>query len=342
MDNNKDSSPITEAEQVRKPEISHTDTTATVVFPGLHLSANNPRTQEISVVVKKHPAQLIEGESYGQDSVLIDAESEKMKELTLKAEELKTIDENQRPRAVLELLRKNIRYAYSDVLELIKQSNPELAAWVASNTGLDSSIGNRVPLSELIDKGYGICRHLSVAYLWLAQKAGLEGTILGGPAKNIQRTDTGQKLFNSFELGQSIPGHEWVEIKTKDNKWIPVDPSTNLMGDTPEGLAMFQQANYLAQTGGKGLEVGSETNELTVSGQAPYFKPAEPLSEIGKFSLLLRSTKPTLGVHVSRPATNTPYSGKGNMWISTAKAGGDMNLRIHEVKFVSPTAQVSL
>lgn len=316
-----------------KPEITFNSKRATIVYGNLILSADNPTSSEISVVVKKLPTTILEGKSYANGAVLIDEETEKMSSITSRAEALRTVPEIERPKAVLELLRENVQYAYNDVGEAVSKSDPELASWVAQNTGINSSASN-VPLSELIDKGYGVCRHLAVAYLWLAQKAGLEGTLMAsdyGGIRNIKRTDTGERLFKSVDVGQPLPAHAWAEIRTSDGRWIPVDPSVKLVGDTEEGLSMFQEAGYEG-IWGYGIEIDTQPNELSPNSTKMTMPPAQSTAE-AKFSLLLKSTKPTLRLFAENiPPTNTPYSGEGKLAINTTQASGVVNLQLVSVK----------
>lgn len=98
-----------------------------------------------------------------------------MQSLATEAETLLELPENERPARVLEILRSKMHYAYNDVIEKLSETDPDLAKWVAENTGLNASSVSNVTLSELMERGYGVCRHLATAYLWLAQKAGLKG-----------------------------------------------------------------------------------------------------------------------------------------------------------------------
>lgn len=331
-------SPHESVEQKEKSiEISATKESASVVFHNLELNAENPTSPEIRIVVEKQPIELVEGKSYGNHAVLIDKETEKMQSLVVQAEALLEIPENERPAKILELLRSKMHYAYNDVIEKLSETDPGLAKWVAENTGLNASSVSDVPLSELIDRGYGVCRHLSISYLWLAQKAGLKGVLLSsdwGTIKNIERSDTHQKLFRSADVGKPVSAHSWVEIKTSDGRWIPVDPSTKLVGDSEERLAMFREANYMALAGwGAGLDFEAEPADQLDPNSAPLlFAPAESTAT-GKCSLELHSSKPTIRFRGGNlPPTNIPYSGEGKLKISTIEQNSGMALDILEVK----------
>jgi hypothetical protein len=315
-------------------EISTARESASASFANLELNAENPASPEIRIVVEKQPIDLIEGKSYCNYAVLIDKETEGMRNLAAQAEALLQLPEQERPAKVLEIFRSHMHYAYNDVIEKLSESDPELAKWVAKNTGLSAASVSSVPLSQILEKGYGVCRHLATAYLWLAQKAGLKGVILSsdwGVLKNIERSDTKQKLFRSADVGQPVSAHSWVEIKTSDGRWIPVDPSTKLVGDTEAGLAMFREANYLA-LGNQSLDVEAEPREKLDSRGTPIlFAPAEAVAS-GIFCLELRSSKPTirLGKENLLP-TNAPYSGAGKLKIDTSAQFGGLALDIVEV-----------
>lgn len=339
MENFKQPTPSYESveQKERNIEISTTKETAFVLFHNLELNAQNPTSPDIRIIVEKQPIKLVEGKSYDFHSILIDQETENMQSLAAKAEALLELPENERPSKVLEILMSSMHYAYNDVIDKLSETDPDLAKWVAENTGLNVSSVSDVPLSELVEKKYGVCRHLSVAYLWLAQKAGLEGVLLGsdwGMIKNIERSDTKQKLFKSVEIGKPVSAHVWVEIKTSDGQWIPVDPSTKLVGDSEEGLAMFRRANYMAY-GNLSLDA-EPRDQLKPKGTPILFAPAEATAS-GTYCLELRSSKSTIrrlgNLLEDVPPTNIPYSGEGKLNIGTSgDQFGRFALDIVEVK----------
>jgi len=305
-------------------EVEKSKESALVSFQDLELSAENPTSPEIRIVVEKQPIDLIEGKSYGNFSVLIDKETEQMRDVATEAEALRELPEEERPAKLLEILRSKVHYAYNEVVEKLSETDPDLAQWVAENTGLNRSASS-IPLSQIIEKGYGVCGHLSTAYLWLAQKAGLKGVVLNSDhrtIKNIERSDTKEKLFKSAEIGQPVSAHSWVEIKTSDGRWIPVDPSTKLVGDTEEGLEMFRSANYMA-SGNLGLDIEAEPRDkLSPKGSPILFAPAES-SASGVWSLELKSTKPTIRIGKENlPPTNIPYTGNGSLHIKRDESSG--------------------
>ncbi len=324
----------TSEEEEDSLEISVSEGSAFVSFHDLELSAESPTSSEIQIVVEKQPIDLVEGRSYADFSVLMDRETEKMVDLGAKAEALLELPEKERPAIILKILRSRVHYAYNEVIQKLSETDPELARWVAENIGLNSSVLN-IPLSEIIEKGYGVCGHLATAYLWLAEKAGLKGVILSsnqGTIKNIRRSDTGEKLFESVEIGQPVSAHSWVEIITSDGVWIPVDPSTKLIGDSRDGLAIFKDANYMSSAH---LSLDGETeprDKLSPKWTPMLFAPAEATAS-GTCSLELRSTKSILRFHEKDlPPTNIPYSGEGKLQINRDEQSGGMSLDIIEVK----------
>jgi len=318
----------------KRVELSPTGDKAVIVFNNLDLNAQNPTSPEIVLTVGKLPIKLTEGKTYCNFAVKIDKETPTMKTLASQAESLQALPEKTRPRALMELFKSQVHYAYDDVVAKLKETNPVLAEWVAKNTGLNSSSGLTVPLSELIEKKYGICRHLAVGYLWLAQKAGLEGIIMTsnhGVLRNITRSDNGEKLFKSIEVGQTASAHAWTEIKLSDGKWIPADPTTELVGDTEEELGMFRKANYYGSIVDS-LDLESREKELSPWGLRLGFKPGENTTQVG-FCLELKSTKPTIvigGPHI--PLTNKPYHGEGRLSINTIETAGKLRLKILDTK----------
>jgi hypothetical protein len=326
---------------VNQPEIQYDRTHATIIYKGLNLNAINPTSQEVLLTVGKQPLLLSEGKSFAGFAVLMDQESEKMKQLSEQANSMRNLPEQQRIKEVLELLSNNVHYAYKDVVSGLYQKNQELAKWVEANVVVGARTTD-IPLSEVIDKGYGVCGHLSVAYLWLAQKAGLEGTLMScdhNTIKNIARDNTDEKLFKSTDIGQTVSAHMWAEIQTANNLWVPVDPSTRLIGDSEENLSMFQRANYIGN-GNLGLDVDAQPKELTPKNTGVSFKPGEVTTQ-ARYSLLLSSTMPTMRFAVGSPPlnippTNVPYSGEGKLQINTTQFRGTVNLAILDVKNPDP------
>lgn len=325
-----------------RPEINiaKSETGIIATFPSLALSAENPLSPSIKVIVEKLPIPMKIGKDYGHGDVLFDQETENMNRLASQAEALRSLPEEQRPSELLKLFRSNVRYAYNAVVSELAESNPELSEWVAKNTGLDSSGGTQVKLSDIFDKGYGVCRHLSVGYLWLASKAGLEGTLMvSGPVgiTNIQRTDNGEQLFKSTDVGQEVGAHAWAELKLSDGRWIPVDPSVQLVGDTKEGLDMFRKARYEG-VGYEGLDTEASPSKLfvTTSTKGVVFRPGEATAE-GTYMLKLASTQEKHKITIKKgegvkseitPPTNEPYSGPGELKVAVSPWEKILKLRM--------------
>lgn len=312
-------------------ELVKSETGIVTKFPSLSLSAESPVSPSVKVTVEKLPLPMEVGKLYGHSDVLFDQETENMQRLASQAEALNSLPEDQRPRELLKLFRSNVHYAYNAVVSELTKTNPELAEWVSKNTGLDSSGGNQVKLSDIIDKGYGVCRHLSVGYLWLASKAGLEGTLMVSGSSgitNIQRTDNGEYLFKSADIGQEVGAHAWSELKLSNGRWIPVDPSVQLVGDTEEGLEMFRKARYEG-VGNEGIDTeASPRNKLfvtTSTKKGVVFMPGEATAK-AEYILELGSTRPTHKIEIRKngvksetiPPTNEPYSGPGELKVAVS------------------------
>jgi hypothetical protein len=92
--------------------------------------------------------------------------------------------------------------------------------------------------------------------LVLAQEAGLQGNYCGGMTtftnlsrkeSDYQANDNRPALFRSVEEGRTVDeAHAWIEVrvltKTGETKWVPIDSSTQLVGDTEKRLRTFLDA----------------------------------------------------------------------------------------------------
>lgn len=240
-----------------KPEftIRKVDGAIEVSTPHVDL-ASEREPLRFAVTIAKVPTKIEDGVRL--EGTTVDRESPKLQEMIRQAAELKDIPDRDKPRKIMEILRTNVHFAYNDVVDELAKTNQDLAKWVSENTGVNSSSARELTLSQVVDSGYGVCRHLSVGMLVLAKEAGMEGALLTngpgargdlGPVRNVVRKDNGQPLFKMGSVGDPIGGHAWVELKTSEGEWIPVDPSTQLVGDTPEGMDTFREANYRAAVG---------------------------------------------------------------------------------------------
>jgi hypothetical protein len=225
-------------------KISFSNKMADIDFLNLDLRKEEDKSKSIEIVFEKQPITLKKGEVYSQYTIF-DEESDKMKSIVEECLELKGLPEKELLNKILEILRKNINYPFKDKVEELRESNPDLADWLEENIPIDNyPVGGPNKLSDIFEKGYGICGNMSVAYLYLAEKVGLRGVIFyGDEIKNILRSDNNEKLFKSREVGASAPTHSWCEIKLSNGEWIPVDPSTKLIGDE-NGINDFKKANY--------------------------------------------------------------------------------------------------
>jgi hypothetical protein len=180
-----------------------------------------------------------------------------MKAISEECLRFKDLPEKEILHKILEILRKNIDYPFEEKVEEIRKDNPELADWIDKYVPINKfPLGGSNKLSDIFEKGYGVCGNLSLAYLYLAEKLGFKGIIFyGDEIKNISRSDNKEALFKSREVGAPAPVHFWCEIRLSNGEWIPVDPSTKLVGDD-EGIDDFRRANYI----GRALSLPIETN----------------------------------------------------------------------------------
>jgi len=316
-------------------EISFSRNEAEILFPNLELDAQNPLSPEIEVEFEKQPLILEEGKSYLNKCVLIDGAANDLP-IVAEAEELLKLPEEERLEKILDILRKQVNYSYPDDIDKLSKKNPDIAKWVIENASLESENDRNVPLSEIIKNGYGICRHLSVAYLWLAQKAGLSGVVMDcgwGVIKNIERSDNHQKMFKSFGINKPVSVHNWVEIKLSDGRWIPVDPSTKLVGNSQEGMAMFKEANYLGWANSSLDFEATPQDKLNcnINNDSISFLPGQP-SATGVIALKLASINPEIVIDGDNLSpTNEPYSGSGKIIIEINNQFSGMNLEIIKV-----------
>lgn len=274
------------------------------------------------------------------ESITIDNQSSKLLQARQEAGELKTLPERQRIRPLLAILDRNIQYAFPWVIEELAKSDPTRADWIENNTGPNART-SYLTLSQVIDAGYGVCRYLSLALLALAKEAGLEGAHLtyhprdddkSGNIVNVIRKDTGNPLFRSVNVGEPFDiAHTWVEFKMSDGSWIPVDPTPKLVGDTPEGLETFRDANYCVDLNNVVVTEGLPRDIYGVSYPSLQFRAAE--SERKGFFHIFASRKFIIKTHTTndnevfqsgpseliytqyqgpldfRLKTNTPYTG---------------------------------
>ncbi|GEM_PF-6798822 len=225
--------------------ISFSEKEAEILIPNLSLQLRGDHSKEFSIKLEKETINLEKGKIYTQYAVF-DKETDKMLSISKELEQYKDLPEKEKLAKVLDILRKNIQYPYKKDIENLKTTNPDLVKWIEESKMLSSG-WSPINLSDTFEKGYGICGNLSLAYLYLVEKVGLEGVILyGDEIVNINRTDNNEPLFKLTEVGQRAYSHFWCEIKLSNGEWIPVDPSTKLIGDE-KGIEDFKKANYVGR-----------------------------------------------------------------------------------------------
>lgn len=237
---------------------------------------------EFTIESEKRPRVIKPGTTI--DRMINDVENygEKMQTMVAGAHEIGKLPEEERPSKLLELILNNMTYAYKDRLADL---NDEQRAWIEENVLADSRLKEAINLSDVAESGFGLCRHLSFLAIVLAQEAGLEGNYYGGmttftnlPRKesDYQATDNRPALFRSFNEGRSVEAtHAWIEVKvmtkTGETKWVPIDPATQLVGDTKERLRTFLDAGGYTLPSKISIDakvqVGSKTIQADVEGK---------------------------------------------------------------------------
>lgn len=224
---------------------------AAINFPSLSLNSQEPASSPILLTIDKHPITLSEGDVLSNPDIEIDAPSPTMIKMIDQLREIDALEERQKPRAILQILSRHMAYAFTPTIDQLSRTNPEQARWIREHTVEGHPNQEQIKLSEIIEHKYAVCAQLSVVYLWLAQQAGIPGAIashLSLNMKNIIRPDTGTPLFSSVGLGPIKEwGHRWVELQMDDGSWVPVDPSTHLVGDTQSSLDIFELAGYTSE-----------------------------------------------------------------------------------------------
>lgn len=192
--------------------------------------ASKEQPLDFQVTLEKQPTKITNGTVI--ENITVDRENPAIQPMLEQARQLKDIPERERPRKIMELLRSNVQFAYNEVVDELAKTKPELAEWVARNTGINSSSATPLRLSEFVDAGHGVCRHLSVAMLVLADEAGMQGAYqTTAPhreakytAHNVVRRDNGEPLFKMSKVDDPIGGHAWVEIRTSKGEGYLLTP----------------------------------------------------------------------------------------------------------------------
>jgi len=252
--------------------------------------------EEINFIVntRKIPNQIeVDGRI---DRVVIDRENygENMSRMVEACQALKELPESERPEKVLDILLENMKYAYKD---FVAQIDEERQTWIAEHLTTRNYATEDIPVSQLAEVGFCVCRHFAAMYLILAKEAGLDGCYMGAQTNftNLERKPTdrvsndGRKgLFRSGEVGSIVNvGHAWAEVLVhngEEESWVPVCPSTQLIGNTPERLQTFIDAGFVVPAFEKGLKINLSSNHgeipesVSFTAKESYIYPGENLS----------------------------------------------------------------
>jgi hypothetical protein len=236
-----------------EPQVQLNGRAVEISFPHLALEPGADSVN-VSITLQKEVTPM-------NEEAPVENELPAVQEMIEAARALRDLPEAERPRKVMEILRGQIDYPYRTVVEDLKQTDPERAAQL-EKVSAEFQLVQLSTLREATRLGYGNCMPLTTGMLVLGREAGLEGAYLTNapgrdkakdpnPIKNVIRMDNQQPLFKGDQnYGENIPvGHAWAEFKLSDGRWMPVDPSTQLVGDTDEGMEVFRQANYRAGVG---------------------------------------------------------------------------------------------
>lgn len=291
------------------------------------------------IELKKIPCNFEEGESvgHGSQALIIDLKTnptEKSEAMIQAAHEIGQLPAEERPRKIIELVRSNVQYAYKLVIENLKQTDPGLAKWVEENAGI--GVWKPQSASDIVKAGYGVCKHLAGLAVILAQEAGLECSLdVQNPAnsnealQNITRPDDGERLFKSYDEGQSLgtTSHAWVSFLVNGN-WIPADPSTNLVGDNSDELAAFDKANYYVNTG-NGFNVEGLPTHVNYSLRDLAFRSNQE-SSAGELTV-----KTTRMMNLKGADTPTNYKGPISFTVTFPRNLDGVNAKISSIKLKS-------
>lgn len=303
--------------------ISFSEKEAEIIISNLSLQSQEDHSKEFSIQFEKEPIDLEKSKTYAQYAVF-DKETDKMLSLAKELEQYKDLPEKEKLAKILDILRKNVQYPYKKDIENLKIANSDLAEWVEKNNMLSSG-WSPINLSDTFEKGYGICGNLSLAYLYLVEKAGLKGVILSGDEiVNINRADNNKPLFKLVDVGQRAPDHFWCEIELSNGEWMPVDPSTKLIGDE-KGIEDFKKANYIGRP--KTLPAEIDINAGLNCPIKINFLPGE------KYGEALCEVKKTTPINLSKVKKDfVPYNGECKLHITISPEREiDLKIKIKNV-----------
>ncbi|RLI86807.1 MAG: hypothetical protein DRO76_03310, partial [Candidatus Altiarchaeales archaeon] len=251
-----------------------------VTTPELDLTSG--KKIPIQVTLERHSVKIGEGNVL-YNSITIDS-SDKIEQLKERARNLRNLPEKERIYHIVDMVRENIEYPHD---------------W--SKERLEEEARKQIKLSEAVDKGVGICKVFSALYAVLAQEADLGVAPQAGKATNIIRSDTNEKLFKAYDLGEDVY-HAWDETELSDGSFIPVDPTTGLVG-VGKGIDVFREANYKEWVN---IEVKDLPEDVTLDRSELLFSPGE--GRISKLTYL--HSKTTIDLETGE---ETPYEYKGEL-----------------------------
>jgi len=198
----------------------------------------------VDIHVRKAPIEIKDGNSVGGNAVEVKFSGQSV-ELMRAAEKIGELPETERLGALMQLIHEKLRYPYPEIMEADSRDNPDLEQWFEERFGERPRLGD-LELNEFLERGYGDCKIMATAYLLAAQSAKLKGIYAnsGTTLKNVKRPDKGEPIFKSVEVDRDLnSAHAWVEIQLSDGRWIPVDPTANMIGEG-EMLKVFQESGY--------------------------------------------------------------------------------------------------
>jgi len=230
------------------------------------------------------------------------------------AEQLRVLPEEERLVALVELIRKKLKFPYPEVIEDV-QDDIKLKEWFEKRFYNGSFVGGDLELNEFLENGYGDCKIIAAAYLVAAQASNLKGIYAfasNNKLKNIQRPDNGESVFISSEINKYLKtGHAWVEIQLSDGRWIPVDPTTNMIG-LDKMIEVFKNAEYnvFANYNDEVLP-----KELRLERNESYFKPGESETKL-KMSIKIKTDWQTNESKITKFVTDK-YEGNADIILTS-------------------------
>jgi len=234
---------------------------------GFELASHKPPLA-FSLSFKKIPHQIADGSML--QGMVFDRINPKNAPILEQASQLRHLPLEKRPRALSDLIRTVLRYPSSQDLEELKILDPEKAQVLVKISDQYISSLNKINFSEVVETGFAICRHFAASFVFLAPEAGMKAAFCtnmnnewSSRMLNVYRQDDQTPLFSSVPPEQYLKaGHSWAEVELPD-KWIPVDPTKNLVGDNTLELQTFSDALYSASAEDS-LDIQDVTPEICV------------------------------------------------------------------------------